>query len=234
MTQEVRLLSGGAAKGLVTQLQHRFNAQSGFTIRGDFGAVGAMRDQLLAGEPCDVVILSQVLVDQLARDGHVAAGTVTPLGAVKTGVAVKSGERVPEVGTAAALKAALLAAKGIYFPDPQKATAGIHFMKVLKSLGIDEQLTSRFRTYPNGATAMREMGQSSEAGLIGCTQITEIRYTPGVQLIGLLPPEFELATVYTAAVCTRAKQPVAAADLIRLLASSEAAGLRVSGGFEAT
>ena len=233
MPQEVRLLSGGAAKGLVTQLQERFAAQTGCTIRGEFGAVGAMRDQLLAGEPCDVVILSQSLIEQLAKDGHVAPDTVTPLGAVKTGVAVKSGERAPEVGTAAALKSALLAAKGIYFPDPQKATAGIHFMKVLKLLGVDEPLASRLRTYPNGATAMREMGQSAESGLIGCTQVTEIRYTPGVQLIGLLPPEFELATVYTAAVCTRAGQPAAAADLIRLLASSEAAPLRASGGFEA-
>ena len=232
MTEEVRLLSGGAAKGLVSQLQERFSAQTGFKIRGDFGAVGAMRDQLLAGESCDVLILSQSLIDQLAKDGHVAPDTVTPLGAVKTGVAVKSGEPAPDVSTAGALKSALLAAKGIYFPDPQKATAGIHFMKVLRQLGVDQQLASRLRTYPNGATAMREMGQSPETGLIGCTQVTEIRYTPGVQLIGLLPPEFELATVYTAAVCTRARQPAAAADLIRLLVSPGAAGLRAGGGFE--
>jgi molybdate transport system substrate-binding protein len=232
MAGEVRLLSGGAAKGLVSHMQDRFSAQTGFVVHGDFGAVGVMRDRLLAGEPCDVVILSQALVDQLARDGHVALDSVTPLGAVKTGVAVKSGERAAEVGTAAALKSALLAASAIYFPDPQKATAGIHFMKVLKSLGVDEQLAPRLRPYPNGATAMREMAQSSESGLIGCTQVTEINYTPGVQLIGLLPQEFELATVYTAAVCTRATQPTAAANLIRLLASREAAGVRASGGFE--
>ena len=234
MPGEVRLLSGGAAKGLVTQLQDRFRAQTGFAVHGDFGAVGVMRDRLLAGEPCDVVILSQALIDQLAHDGLVAAASVTPLGAVKTGVAVKAGEALPRVGTAAELKSALLAAKGIYFPDPQKATAGIHFMKVLKSLGVDEQLAARLRPYPNGATAMREMAQSSESGLIGCTQVTEIKYTQGVQLIGLLPPEFELATVYTAAVCTRATQPTAAANLIRLLASSEAAAVRASGGFEAS
>ena len=233
MAGEVRLLSGGAAKGLVSQLQDRFSAQTGFPIPGDFGAVGVMRDRLLAGEPCDVVILSQALIDQLAKDGHVAPESVTPLGAVKTGVAVKAGQRAPEVGTAAALKSALLAASAIYFPDPQKATAGIHFMKVLKSLGVDEQLAPRLRPYPNGATAMREMAQCSESGLIGCTQVTEINYTTGVQLIGLLPQEYELATVYTAAVCTRATQPTAAANLIRLLASREAAGVRASGGFEA-
>jgi molybdate transport system substrate-binding protein len=233
VTKEIRVLSGGAAQGLVTQLQARFADATGFGIQGTFGAVGAMRDKLLAGEPCDIVILTQALVDQLAADGHVVKGSDTPLGRVKTGVAVKKGEPYPEVATAAALKSALLAAKGVYFPDPVKATAGIHFMKVLKSLGIDGELGPRLRPYPNGATAMREMAQCAESGVIGCTQVTEILYTPGVQLVGLLPPEFELATIYTAAVCTRAREPSAAADLIRMLAADETAGLRSAGGFEA-
>jgi molybdate transport system substrate-binding protein len=232
VSKEVHLLSGGAAKGLVGQLQERFAAETGFTVQGNFGAVGAMRDQLLAGAPCDLVILTQALIDQLARDGHVAANSARPLGTVKTGVAVKAGAAAPDVKTAAALKAALLAAKGIYFPDPVKSTAGIHFMKVLKSLGVDVELASRLRSYPNGATAMREMAQCSESGLLGCTQATEISYTPGVQLIGLLPVEFELATVYTAAVCSRAQQPAAAAELIRMMAAAEAASLRSAGGFE--
>ena len=230
---EVRLLSGGAAKGLVAQLQDRFSARTGCSVRGTFGAVGAMREQLLAGEPCDLVILSQALIDLLASQGHVVGSSAKPLGAVKTGVAVKAGEAAPEVTTAAGLKSALRAARGIYFPDPVKATAGIHFMKVLKSLGIDTELAARLRPYPNGETAMREMSHSAESGLVGCTQVTEIRYTPGVQLVGLLPLEFELATVYTAAVCTQAQQPAAAGELIAMLAGADAAPLRAAGGFEA-
>jgi molybdate transport system substrate-binding protein len=113
-----------------------------------------------------------------------------------------------------------------------KATAGIHFMKVLKTLGIDAQLGERLRAFPNGATAMREMAQSTESGLIGCTQVTEILYAPGVQLVGLLPREFELATVYTAAVCARAEDPLAAVEVVRMLGGAEAAPLRKAGGFE--
>jgi len=233
VTKTVRLLSGGAAQGLVRQLQDRFLAECGCQIEGSFGAVGAMRDKLLAGEPCDLVILTQALVDQLIGSGHVIAGSQTPLGVVKTGVAVKGDETAPDVATAAALKAALLTARGIYFPDPVKATAGIHFMKVLQALGIDQQIATRLRPFPNGATAMREMAQAGEAGLVGCTQVTEILYTPGVQLVGLLPSEFELATVYTAAVCSAAREPQAAADLIRLLGSPETADIRSAGGFEA-
>jgi molybdate transport system substrate-binding protein len=232
MGGRIRLLSGGAAQGLVAQLQDRFLAESGYTVEGTFGAVGAMRDKLLAGEPCDLIILSQALVDQLTASGHVIRGSAVQLGVVMTGVAVKAGEQLPDVTSAAALKRALLAAQAIYLPDPVKATAGIHFMKLLKALGIDQQLASRLRPFPNGATAMREMSQADEGGLIGCTQVSEILYTPGVQLVGLLPPEFELATIYTAAVCSAAQQPKAAGDLIGLLAAQETAAIRSSGGFE--
>ncbi|MDP3271728.1 substrate-binding domain-containing protein [Limnobacter sp.] len=60
----LHLLSGGAAKGLVTTLQDRFLAQSGLVIEGRFDAVGKMKDQLLAGAPCDVVILTSALIPQ--------------------------------------------------------------------------------------------------------------------------------------------------------------------------
>jgi len=74
-------------------------------------------------------------------------------------------------------------------------------------VGVFEALQPAFRTFPNGATAMREPAASSGPGMPGCTQVTEISYTPGVQLTGLLLLEFELATVYTAAVCTRSSAP---------------------------
>jgi molybdate transport system substrate-binding protein len=228
----LRLLSGGAAQGLVGQLRDRAAQELGCELEGEFGAVGAMRDKLLAGQACDVVILTQALVDQLGADGPVAATSQRPVGVVKTGVAVKAGEPAPDVGTAQSLRAALLAARGVYLPDPVKATAGIHFMKVLKTLGVDAQLAERLRAFPNGATALREMAQSNEPGLIGCTQVTEILYTPGVRLVALLPREFELATVYTAAVCARAQEPLAAAGFVRMLAGEEAAALRKAGGFE--
>ncbi len=232
MNNTLHLLSGGAAQALVTRLQARFLTLQGDTIEATFGAVGMMKDKLLAGAPCDVLILTDALIAQLTTSGQVVAGTERALGVVKTGIAVKTGETRPTVTTRDELKAALRAASGIYFPDAVKSTAGIHFMNVLKQLGLDEELADRLRTYPNGAAAMTAMAQSTETGLLGCTQDTEILYIEGVELIADLPTEFELATVYTAAVCTGAKAPESAAELIGLLAGAEAAGLRVGCGFE--
>ena len=228
----LQLLSGGAAKGLVSALQARFLAQTGLAIEGRFNAVGLMRDQLLAGTPCDVVILTDALITQLIDSSHVLAGSDRPLGVVETGIAVKDGAAPPLLENAAQLRQALLSAGAVYFPDPVKATAGIHFMNVLRQLGIDAELGDRLRPHSNGAAAMQALAQASEPGAIGCTQVTEIIFAPGVQLVAALPKEFELATVYTAAVCSRAGQPQAASALIALLASEEAAGLRRDGGFE--
>ena len=227
----LHLLSGGAAQGLVRQLQAAFEANSSLQLDATFGAVGAMKQRLLDGAPCDVLILTQALIDGLVQSGQVRAGSDRKLGIVKTGIAVKAGTPWPEVDTADRLRQALRKATGIYFPDPQLATAGIHFMKVLNELGIASEVAERLRPFPNGATAMKAMAACDDPQVIGCTQVTEILITEGIDLVADLPPVFELATVYTAAVCTASAHPQAAAQFIQQLVSPDHASLRQQGGF---
>lgn len=93
-------------------------------------------------------------------------------------------------------------------------------------------VTSRLRAFPNGATAMRALAASAEAGAIGCTQITEILDTSGIALLGALPLQFELATVCTAAVSATASQPALARQFIGMLAGNGSQAVRRAGGFE--
>jgi molybdate transport system substrate-binding protein len=207
-------------------------AETGVGVRGSFGAVGAMREKLLAGEPCDVIVLTAALIDDLAAGGHVQPDTVAPLGRVATGVAVRAGEPLPDIADGATLARALRAATGILIPDPARATAGIHFASVLKRLGIYAEVAPRLATYPNGATAMRELAQATRPGLLGCTQVTEIKYTPGVTLVGPLPADYGLYTVYSVAVCAKAAQPEIAHFFAAMLSGPQSQGLREAGGFE--
>lgn len=228
----MQVLSGGAAAAAVKAVQAEFEKSTGTSIHGTFSAVGQMRDQLIGGTPCDVVILTKPLIEQLIASGHVVAGSARSLGRVKTGVAVRSGTAHPSIKTRDELHTAMSAAQGIYFPDPDKATAGIHFMSVLKALGLDETMRSKFRVFPNGATAMGEMAKSNEDHLIGSTQVTEINYTEGVDLVDVLPAEFELSTDYTLGVCTHAQNPAHAELLADLLTGAASAAVRKQGGFE--
>jgi molybdate transport system substrate-binding protein len=80
---------------------------------------------------------------------------------------------------------------------------------------------------------MREMAATDAPRLIGCTQVTEILYTPGITLVAPLPAGFGLATVYTAAVSAKAADSALAARFITMMTGAESAALRAAGGFEA-
>jgi molybdate transport system substrate-binding protein len=228
---QLTILSGGAANGLVSALTPQFKAETGAEVAGTFGAVGAMRDKLIGGASADLLILTSALIAELTKAGHVVAGSAADLGTVATGVAVRSGDPAPAVGDAEALRAALRAANGIYFPDPRLATAGIHFAKVLERLGIAEEVAPRLRTFPNGQTAMAALGAQPGGRPIGCTQITEILNTKGVALVGDLPAEFALATVYTVGICAKAPSPELARHFAALLTGEDSRELRRRLGF---
>ena len=231
--EDLHVLSAGAAQGLVTALAPRFLAETGVAMRTTFSAVGAIREKLFAGERCDALILTEAMIDELAASGYVVAATRAALGRVRTGIGVRAGDALPDITSRAALERSLRAATDIFLPDPQRATAGIHFARVLEQLGIGAEVAQRLRPYPNGAAAMRAMAQSSGTTPIGCTQMTEIKCIEGVTLVGPLPKEFELATVYSIAVCTGALQADLAQRFARLACGAAAIDVREEAGFEA-
>jgi molybdate transport system substrate-binding protein len=229
---ELRLLSAGAAQAVATELMRQVRAAAGVEVRATFQPVGALKERLLAGEPCDVVVSTAAMLEEFARDGRVAVATISTLGHVHTGIAVRSGEDAPLIGTSEELRASLAAAARFYVPDPERATAGIHFVKVLRALGLHDGALPRIAPYSNGASAMAALAASTERGALGCTQITEIRATPGVALVGALPAEFELATLYAAAVWASTRDPELARRFVDKFADPDSRDLRRDAGFE--
>jgi len=230
--RRLKLLCAGAVKGLVAALEARFLAASGAAIEGRFGAVGAMREALLGGAPCDVMIVTAAMLAELHEQGAVAQHPFAAIGHVRTGVAARSGENVPSIDSAAALKAALRDSPALYLPDTVQSTAGKHVVAVLKRLGIAAEIAPRLSVHPNGATAMRALAESGPPGALGCTQVTEILYTPGLSLAGPLPEPFGLSTIYAAGTARGAAEPALAEAFIELLVGASSAAERRAGGFE--
>jgi molybdate transport system substrate-binding protein len=227
----LHILSGGAAQGLVASLAAEFKALTGLGIEGEFGAVGAMADKLRKGMPADMVILTAKIIADLAKENLIAGASISDIGLVETAIAVRAGDPPVSVNDVGSLRAALLAADAIFVPDTKASTAGIHVAKILQQLGIADDVAARLKIFPNGATAMRHLAESDAVRPIGCTQSTEIISTKGVVLSGSLPPGCELSTLYTAAVTTRAADPLHARALIDLLIGTGQARLREAAGF---
>lgn len=228
MNEAVNIVSAGAAKGLL----HAIASQTGIEIAGEFGAVGAMRERMNAGAACDVIILTDAMIDELAAAGKVEPSSVVALGKVSTGVALLSAAQTRSVNSAADLKDLLSSASRIYFPDPVRATAGIHVMKVLTELGLAQSHSARFATYPNGATAMRAMADAGDVNAVGATQASEIIYTEGVRYIGALPDAFALSTGYSAALVRGALNARVGRNLLDALAAASNAHIRLRAGFD--
>jgi molybdate transport system substrate-binding protein len=228
---ELNILSGGAAQGLVGSLAPAFKVQTGFDIAGEFGAVGAMAGKLRGGMPTDIVILTSALLATLAEEKLVVATSIADVGLVETALAVRASDPKVVARDAAGLREALLASDAIFVPDTKASTAGIHVASVLARLGIADIVATRLKIFPNGATAMRELAASDARRPIGGTQSTEIIATKGVVLSGSLPPGCELATMYTAGVTTKAAHPSQASALIGLLIGAGQREQRERAGF---
>ena len=227
----LRILSGGAAQGLVASLAPKFKERTGFDIEGEFGAVGAMADKLRKGTPADIVVLTAAIIAKLAEENRVVPTSIADIGQVETAIAVRAGDPPVAISDAATLRDALLAADGIFIPDTKTSTAGTHVAKILQQLGIADDVTDRLKIFPNGATAMRGLAESDALRPIGCTQSTEIISTPGLVLSGPLPPGYALSTIYTAAVTRQGANARQAQGLIDLLIGPDQREAREHAGF---
>jgi molybdate transport system substrate-binding protein len=97
---QLDFLSAGAAHGLVAALAK----DAGIEPSGSFGPVGAMIGKFLAGERCDIVILTHAQIADLAAQGKVIAATCADLGSVPTAIAVRADDTLPDVSNEQGLR----------------------------------------------------------------------------------------------------------------------------------
>lgn len=226
----LKISSAGAARSVVSAA---LSVSKSADAETTFGAVGAVVEKLLAGAEADLAVLTSQAISQLAEKGIVDASSAARLGIVRAGFAVRKGDRVPSFATGAEMREALLASDAVYVPDPERATSGVHFAKVLESLGIKDEIWPRLRVYPLGGEAIRQMLTSDAKQPLGFTQASEILEIPDAVFAGLLPKEFELVTVYEVAVTTGVADRSSAQSFVDLLSGRETKSMREKAGFSA-
>ena len=148
----------------------------------------------------------------------------TSLARTGIGICVRKGAPKPDVSTPEALKRALLAAKSVGHASPAGGSiTGGHIMRMFEKLGIAEQVAAKTKLSMGGPNSRVSVLVSSGEAEIGLQQASELLDNPEVEMIGMLPPELQLITVYSGGVTASAKQPEAAKALIGVLAAPDAA-----------
>src|SRR5215813_5147484 len=206
---EIRVWAARAIATVLGEIGPQFERATGHHLNVYSGLPVDFEKRLQAGDPLDVLVSGSV--DQWIKEGKLVAGTRTDIARSGIGVEVRAGARKPDISSVEAFKRALLDAKSIAY---LRVGSGIYLHGLLERLGIAEAVKSKV-TRPE-SDIVSELVAKGEVEL-GMVVITQILTTPGVELVGPLPPEIQSYVAFAAGVSVSSKAPDAATQLIRFL-----------------
>jgi molybdate transport system substrate-binding protein len=202
-----------------------FARAGGHTIHELHGPSGGLVRRFSGGEFADVILVDDKSIDELTKQGKLRPGR-TDLTRTGIGIAVRKGAPHPDVSTPEAFKRALLAARTIGHTDPKGGgLTAAPIMAAFQKLGIANEVAPKIKLAAGGPTGRVSTLVASGEAEIGMQMVSELLSNPEVDVIGMLPPDFQLITIYSAAIATNAREPDAAKALIGALAAPEAAAV---------
>jgi len=216
-TGELRVTCSNVIKAAVEQLLPAYQRESGQRVSITYGASAELKRSLEAGASFDVALLTTGVIDDLSRQGIIAAASRAGIAQANLAVGARAGSPTADVTTADGMRRRLLDAASITYSRDGGGVAAIE--RMIDALGLKEPLKNK--TFPQ-ATAGRA-GESVAAGEyeLAFAPLTEIVAAPGAQVLGLFPREFQSPLAITAGVSARASSPAATAfiDFLRTRAA---------------
>jgi molybdate transport system substrate-binding protein len=216
-----------ATRQVLTELAALYGqtAQRALRIESVGGVDAARRVQ--DGEAFDVVVLADDAIGKLAAGGHVAPASIRAIVRSGMAVAVRAGAGRPDIGSAEALRAALLAARHIGYSTGPSGTA---LLQLIDRWGLAEALRERLVQARPGVPVARLIA-AGEVDL-GFQQLSELMNQDAVDVLGPMPPGLEIVTTFSGAVCTRSAQPAEAQALLDFLCAPQTAPVKQRHGLQ--
>ena len=224
---EVKVLCAAAMRSVMNELGPRFERATGQQLTIRFDTVGVLKRQIDTGERFDVAILTTSLIDDVVKEGKIAAGTRADVARSGLGVIVRTSAPKPDINSADAFKRAMLNAKSISYAK-EGATA-IYLASLFERLGITEQMKAKTKFPPTGRLVQFVAEGEAEFGL---ATISTFEEAPGAELLGPLPTELQSYVGYSAGVGAAAKEAEAGKALIDFLKAPAAVPMLKAKGME--
>lgn len=227
---EINVYTAGALQEAERALAADFMDMTGNKVNFTVGTVGQIQEKLKSGAPADVIVVSAAALEQLEKAGEVRTASAVSLGRIGIGVGVKEGAAMPDISTPEKFKEAMLKAKSVTYMDPaQGASSGIATAKIMKDLGIADEVAKKTKLTGSGYAADRVSSGEVEIAIQNVSEIVPVK---GVKLAGMLPEPLQVYTAYAVGVATKSVAPKEATDFIRFLHRPEAAARWKEAGIE--
>lgn len=223
---ELHVVCSNGFRAAMQKLLPQAERAAGEKVNIEFGASRNLKESIDQGKAFDLLVVTPQVIDELIKEGKVAAGTKMDLAASNVGVAVRAGRPKPDVSTAQAIKQTLLAAKSIGYVKVGAGTPA--FLDMFEKLGITDALREKTVYQAGAGESMKNLAAGKID--IALALVSEVVHVPGVQLAGPVPAEFQRPVVMTAAIASATKSRAASERFIHALTGpSASAPIREAG-----
>jgi molybdate transport system substrate-binding protein len=224
---EIKVLSSNALKPVLEELVPQFEKATGHRVKAEFAPAADLKGRIEKREAFDVAILTTPLMDELAKNSHIAGGSRFDVARSGAGVAIRKGAPRPDLSSAASFKRALQQAKSIAYVGT--GATGANMRRIFDNFGIADEMKAKTRLVSGiGAAEAVARGEAE----LGFTQVSEILSVAGAELAGPLPAEVQVYTVFPAAGSASAREPTAGLEFLRYLKAPEAVKVIRAKGME--
>jgi molybdate transport system substrate-binding protein len=215
---EIHVLCSNGLKAVMEDLAPRFEKATGHKVIVKFGLAAGFKQQIEAGEAFDLAVLTPPLIDDLIKQGKMAADSRAVIARTGLAIMIRAGARKPDVSTTEAFKRSLMEAKSIAFA--KEGASGVAFAALLPRLGIADALKSKLKPTSTGEEVNELVVRGdAEFGVLPLSEILGVR---GADLGGMFPADVQTYITMATAASSGAKQGVAARELIKFLMSPAA------------
>jgi molybdate transport system substrate-binding protein len=227
-TPDLHVMVSDSMKTVVEDLTPQIEQALGRKLVLQFYSSKNLRDKIQAGEPFDAAILTSNVLDDLIKEGKIATGGRAEIARTGIGMGVRAGATKPDISTAEALRRTIMNAKAISF-NPTGASA-VHTNDMLARLGIAQAVKSKLML--DSEAGRPQMNVAEGKAELVFSLIPEIKFFPGVDLVGPVPTEFQSYINFAGGISTNAHDPAAAKALIQFLTGPTAAPIMKAKGME--
>jgi molybdate transport system substrate-binding protein len=213
---ELKVVSTIGVKPALPDIVANFERSTGHKVAITWGNAATLKTRYLEGETADVAVLTAAAIDDLIKAGKISGDRVD-LCRSGIGLGIKAGMPKPDISTPEALKRTLLAAKSVGWST--QGASGVHFVKVIEQLGIAAEMKAKHKETTGVVGELIAKGEAE----IGVQQIPELAAVPGVEVIGPLPGNLQIITMFSAALDSKAATNEAAKAFLKFIAAPGAA-----------
>ena len=226
MPNEIKLLSTTAMKTSIDDLAPAFERANDAKLVCTYGPSARIAKLVADGEQHDVAIVTAEGIETLTQQGRIVPGTRADIARSAMALAVQKGAPRPDISSAEKFKQALLAARSLGMSNPVGGgQSGANLIKIFERLGITEAMKDKTVYGPGGPAGLIGNFLVRKEVEIGIQQMPELMAVPGIDIVGPLPPDLQVMTVFSVGLSTAAPNVAGANALIKFLTTPQAAAV---------